>query len=152
MRFDIRLSTGTLDEAEQAPAVWGRIQFGSLTEDFVAYLCDWTPAQYKRQWLEAAKRLVNGESKSAFVTMFVSPKNGGHFEWWPCYRVGEIVYLQNQLRFYEQVASLFAVESLYEYVSDRKTASDHDGTPVSEWELPLQWIRDFANRDVAEIA
>jgi hypothetical protein len=62
------------------------------------------------------------------------------------------VYLQNQLRFYEQVASLFAVESLYEYVSDRKTASDHDGTPVSEWELPLQWIRDFANRDVAEIA
>ena len=147
--FDIRLSTNTPDEADEAPALWGRIQIGSFTEDFIAYLSDWTPEQYRRQWLEAAGRLVSGESKSAFVTMFVSPKNGGHFEWWPCYRVGEIVYLQNQLRFYEQIASPFLIESLYEYVSDRKTISDDDGTPISEWEVPLRWILDFVNRDVA---
>jgi hypothetical protein len=151
--FDIRLTTNALDEPGAASALWGRIRIGSFTEDFIAYLCDWTPEHYRRQWLEAAQRLVNGESKSAFVTTFVSPKNGRHFEWWPCYRVGEIVYLQNQLRFYEQVASPFAVDSLYAYVSDRKTASDDDGTPISEWEVPLGWLRDFIlNNDLAEIA
>ncbi len=150
--FDIRLSTNALDEADAAPALWGRIQIGSFTEDFIAYLCDWTPDQYRRQWLESAERLVNGESKSAFVTMFVSPKNGGHFGWWPCYRVGEIVYLQNQLRFYEQITPPFAVELLYEYVSDRKTVSDDEGTPISEWEVPLGWLRDFVNRNLPEIA
>jgi hypothetical protein len=149
--FDIRLSTDVLNEEGEAPALWGRIQIGSFIEDFIAYLCDWTPEQYRRQWLEAAERLVNGESKSAFVTMFVSPKNGGHFVWWPCYRVGEIVYLQNHLRFYEQIASPFAVESLYEYVSDRKTVSDNNVTPISEWEVPLGWIQDFVNRAIPDI-
>jgi CdiI N-terminal domain len=146
--FDNHLSSETLDEADVAPALWGRIQFGSFKEDFTAYLCDWPPEQHRRQWLEAAERLLNGESKSAFVTMFVSPKNGGHFEWWPCYRVGEVVYFQNQFLSYERIASPFAVESLYEYVSDRETLDDDGGVPISEWEVPLQWVRDFVGRDL----
>jgi hypothetical protein len=48
---------------------WGTIQIGSFNEDFIAYLCDWTPEQYRRQWLEAANRLVKGESKSAFAVL-----------------------------------------------------------------------------------
>jgi hypothetical protein len=144
--FDVRLSTDTLDEVDEAQGLWGRIQIGSFTEDFIAYLCDWAPEQYRRQWLEAADRLVNGESKSAFVTTFVSPRNGGHLVWWPCYRIGETVYLQNQLLFYQQISSPFAIEALYEYVSDRKTASDDDGTPISEWAVPLNWIHDFMHR------
>jgi hypothetical protein len=41
--FDIRLSTKTLDEADVAPALWGRIQISSFIEDFIAYLCDCRP-------------------------------------------------------------------------------------------------------------
>jgi hypothetical protein len=57
------------------------------------------------------------------------------------------VYLQNQLRFYKQIRSPFLVDALYRYVADRKTVSDDDGEPISEWQLPLQSMREFLQRN-----
>jgi len=91
---------------------------------------------------EACRRLVNGESKSAFVTSFVSPQLSFYFMWWVCYREGEAVYIQNQMMHYEQLPSAFVPESLYDYVEDRKTVTD-EGLQVSEWKMPLQWVREF---------
>jgi hypothetical protein len=150
--FDIRLSTETPDEVEVGAAVYGQIQIGSFNETFIASLSDWPPDRYRRQWLEAAERLVTGESKSAFVSSFVSPRDGMYFVWWPCYRVGEIVYVQNQLRFYEQLPSPFHENALYNYVADRRTVSEDEGSPISEWELPLLSIRDFLNGSAREVA
>ena len=127
--------------------MWGNLQIGDFKERFVASLFDWTPEAYRQQWRDAAERLVNGESKSAFVTSFVPPTDGGHFEWWKCYGVGEIIYVQNQLRFYEQLTSPFHLDSLYDYVPDRETVSADDGSPISEWQIPKHWIRDFLIRD-----
>jgi hypothetical protein len=137
-----------MDEGE--PLVYGNLQIGDFRETFVASLLDWTPEAYRQQWREAAERLVNGESKSAFVTSFAPPTDAGHFEWWPCYGVYEIVYVQNQFRFYEQLASSFHLDSLYDYVADRKTVSEADGAPISEWQIPLHWIRDFLIRSAGE--
>lgn len=149
--FDICLSTETLSEVDEGPALYGQIQLGGFKEAFIASLSDWTPEQYRRQWLRAAERLVGGESKSAFVSSFLSPGKSDCFIWWPCYRVGEVVYVQNQWRFYEQLASPFDENLLYDYVADRRTVSDADGAPISEWEVPLHSIRDFMNRSAAEV-
>ena len=144
--FDIRLSTDTPDEMNEGAAVYGQIQLGDFKETYIASLSDWAPEQYRRQWLEAAKRLVGGEPKSAFVTSFVSPKHGRYFVWWPCYRVGDTVYIQNQLRFYEQIGSPFDDDRLYSYVADRQRVSEDNAAPISEWEVPLPLIRDFLSR------
>jgi hypothetical protein len=141
--FDIGLTTEIPAELEEGTsAVYGSIQMGDFKEKFIAELSEWSPERYDQQWQEAAKRLVRGEAKSAFITSFLSPSKSFYFTWWPCYRVGETVYVQNQLRFYEQIPS-FAVERIYDYVVERKIVSKDDGTAISEWELPLEWIRDF---------
>jgi len=145
--FDIRFSKEIPDDLEDGVSLaYGQIQIGDFQEIFVASLFDWTKEAYCRQWLEAAERLVKGESKSAFVSSFVPPKNAHHFVWWPSYRIDEVVYVQNQLRFYEQLASPFEVASLYDFVVDRKRVSEDEGSPISEWELPIQWVRDFLIR------
>jgi CdiI N-terminal domain len=147
--FSIRLTSEVPDELEDGvAAVYGNIQIGDFHETFIASLCEWSDERYASQWQEAAHRLVNGESKSAFVTSFVPPDKSLYFVWWPCYRIGETVYVQNQMRFYEQLPSPFLVNALYDYVADRKVVSEDDGTAISEWELPLEWLRDFVRRGV----
>jgi len=145
--FDIRLTSEVPDELEDGvSAVYGIIQIGDFNETFIASLSEWTPERYALQWKEAAQRLVNGESRSAFVTSFVPPDKSFYFVWWPCYRIGKTVCVQNQMRFYDQLPSPFLVDALYDYIADRKTVSEDDGMAISEWELPLEWLRDFVNR------
>src|SRR5580658_2066531 len=104
-----------IDE-EESPMMYGGLQIGDFYENFMASLFEWTPEMYRQQWIDAAERLVNGESKSAFVTSFVPPTDSGNFWWWKCYRVDETVYVQNQLRFYDQLASPFHLDLLYDFV------------------------------------
>lgn len=134
-----------MDEGE--PLIWGTLQIGDFSERFVASLFEWSAERYRQQWAEAAQRLVDGDPKSAFVTSFLSPENAGHFEWWPCYKVNEIVFVQNQLRFYEQLTSPFRIDALYDYISDRKIVSEDGSSSVSEWQMPIRWIRDFLTRN-----
>jgi hypothetical protein len=149
--FDIRLLPEIPIEMDEGQSLmWGSLQIADFREDFVVSLFDWTPVACRQQWREAAERLVKGEPKSAFVTSFVPPTDGSHFEWWTCYGVKEIVYVQNQLRFYEQLASPFNLDSLYDYVADRKTVSEDDGSPISEWQMPVQWMRDFLIQSAGE--
>lgn len=143
--FDIRLTAEVPAELEAGvSAVYGSIQIGEFNETFVTSLAEWPPERYQLQWREAAQRLVKGAAKSAFVTSFLPPNKWLYFVWWPCYRIDENVYIQNQLRFDEQIPS-FAVEHLYDYIDDRKTVTD-DGEQISEWELPLESLRDYVNR------
>jgi hypothetical protein len=145
--FDIRLSSDApAGPDDGVSAVYGRLQIGEFQETFVASLSHWCQSQYLQQWREAAQRLIDGEAKSAFVTSFVPPSHALHFVWWPCYLSDETVYVQNQLRFYEQLPSPFDVDSLYDYIEDRKTVSADDGALISEWQMPLEWLRDFLRR------
>jgi len=58
---------------------------------------------------------------------------------------GDLVLSKSVEIFMSRSLPPFMIESLYEYVSDRRTASD-DGMPISEWEVPLRWIRAFVSR------
>jgi hypothetical protein len=81
--FDICLSTEIVEDDDDgvSQAVYGSIEIGDFRETFVASLSAWSPERYKLQWQEAGQRLVNDESKSAFITSFVLPSPGENF-WW----------------------------------------------------------------------
>jgi hypothetical protein len=134
----------TLDVAAvRSKDVYGRILIGDFSERFVASLADWSPADYETHWLESARRILSGQVRSAFVTSFVGPDKAPNLTWWPSYRVGDVVYVQNQLLFYQQLQQPFTPDRLYECVKERETVSE-DGEEISEWEMPLNWLADFA--------
>ena len=144
--FDIRLTSEALEEHDEcAPAVYGTIRLGDFVETFLAFLSDWSVEDYQRQWEEAAIRLVDGKTTSAFVTSFESPSRSNHFEWWPCYLLGDMVHFQNQLKFYEQVPD-FDIDKLYEFIGKRRTLSEDGVSPISEWQVPLSCVRRFLEK------
>jgi len=146
--FDICLSTEIVQDVDDgvSNAVYGSIAIGEFRETFIASLSTWSPTLYERQWQEAAQRLVNGESKSAFITFFVSPGAGNSFMWWPCYLSGEVIHVQNQLRFYDRLPRSFTIDALYDFVEDRKLVSDDGVTKLSEWQMPIEWMREFLRK------
>ncbi len=141
MAFDLRLAEASPKKKE----VYGRILIGDFSERFVASLADWSPADYETHWLTSARRILSGQAKSAFVTSFTAPNKGPYLVRWPLYRIGDVVCIQNQLLFYDQLSQSFAIDRLYDFVKDRETFSE-DGEEISEWEMPLEWLTDFAAR------
>jgi len=77
------------------------------------------------------------------MVYYVNPAESANFEWWPMYRVGEMVALQNHMPWYDQLAEPFSIERQFEFVRDR-TTSDEDGQRISEWSVPLESVREFA--------
>jgi hypothetical protein len=123
-------------------AARGRIALGDFSEEFVSPIVFWTVDNYRRQWCEAAERLLNGYEMSCFVAaMRESPLDGALFLW-PAYREGEAVHLQHKLLLPELVKVSFDVMNPYAQVSERRTLSD-DGEPISEWQVSIGDISRF---------
>jgi hypothetical protein len=62
--------------------LWGRIILGDFAERFVAPIGSWQREDYERQWIEGARRLVEGAQESAFVA------EAGRL-WWVAWRQGQ---------------------------------------------------------------
>ena len=124
------------------PARRGRITLGEFSEEFVAPLIFWTSDDYRRQWVEAAERIVNNLATSCFVAaMRESPLDGAIFLW-PAYRLGEVVYIQHQLLLPEIVKGSFEPLNPYAQVDERQTKSE-EGALISEWEISVNDIAHF---------
>jgi hypothetical protein len=100
--FDIYL-TGEKVAEENDPdfkAVWGEILIGEFRESFVASVVSWDAVQYIKQWESALRKIVTGSAPSVLITSYVEPSlsSGSYLGWWPLYRKGDSVYIQNQLR------------------------------------------------------
>ena len=59
------------------------------------------------------------------------------------YVVGERVFFQNHLLFYDQLATLFSLENAFSFVRDREIENS-DGKRVSEWSVSLAEVEAFA--------
>ena len=59
------------------------------------------------------------------------------------YRVGETVFLQNHLLFFDQLARPFSIDDPYSSLKDRETV-DEDGNRISEWSVNFSEIESFA--------
>lgn len=128
-------------EDESIPAAKGRLLLGGDVEGFIANLGEWSQAMYRSQWRQSLDSLLNGESKAVLITTYSDPSIASHLEWWALYVVGDKVYLQNQLLFYDDLRKPFSIEKAADCLVDRKL-SGGDGE-VSEWAITLEDVRKF---------
>ena len=133
------------EDEEEWSGLWGRIELGAeLRERFVAPIGWWTREDYERQWVEGARRLVEGARESAFVV------EAGRL-WWTAWREGETVVLQQRLLLVEEeLAPAWTADAAhlpYALVGERCSQSE-EGADVSEWRVPLVAMRSFLERQV----
>ena len=144
--FNIYLTSDPVVEpGTGAKAVYGKIQIDDWDETFSASQVFWTAEQYQRHWAAALRRIVEGENRSALITSYIEPMSGGFLNWWPLYREGDTIYIQNQMLFFDQLKSPFCVEYPWESVSERKTTTA-EGTEISEWTTTVSSLQQYLQR------
>ncbi|MGB8259572.1 MAG: hypothetical protein WCE75_04445 [Terracidiphilus sp.] len=130
------------DDGQPLFLAHGRLIAGDYWENFYASLDEWTISQYESQWREAVQRTVDGAGKSALIVNYASPERGGHLEWWPMYRDGDSVFLQDHLLFFSQLQVPFSPDHPCRSLRDRQVLSE-DGAPISEWCVDMDDLRQF---------
>jgi hypothetical protein len=141
--FDLAfLSTEPLYVGEEGwRGRWGLSVLGDFEERFVAPIEWWQPADYERQWILGARRLLAGAPSTAFTV------EAGRL-WWIAWRAGAGVAIHQQLLLGEQMEPAWmatADEIPYELVSERVTHTE-DGDEISKWRVTFAEIHDFVTR------
>ena len=124
---------------------WGRITIGSFAETFEADLCYWSPERYRRQWAEAAARLVAGDGRAAFITSMYPPTLATFIWWWPAWREGDRVIVQNHLLVFDQLDVPFDESDPYKSLGTLSRTNE-DGDRISTWETSLAEVEAFGER------
>lgn len=140
--FDIAFIPGEpVFEDEEGRGLWACTVLGDFRERFIAPTGWWERADYERQWIEGAERLVRGESPSAFVV------EAGR-TWWTAWREGDGVIIQQRMLVTDEMAPAWtaAADRLpYALVGPRRTRSAEGGS-LSEWRVAIADLRDFLAR------
>jgi len=131
------------DNATVAAAV-GELVLGGHRENFRASLYLWSKLDYEAQWRNAIEALLGGIDKSALIVEYVGPESSICLEWWPMYRLGDVIHIQDHLLFYDQLPEPFSLEKASSFIRDRRTV-DEDGNPISEWNVSLSEVENFAH-------
>ena len=142
--FDIYLTDEVVPESD-GYALYGKIQVEDYTETFIASLVCWNPAQYEQHWREACQRLVHGQQDSALICSYVESSMSEFLVWWPLYRDGQIIHVQNELLIYSRPGKPFNVNEPWSSIPQRRTVND-DGLEISEWDTLLQSIHELLER------
>ncbi len=173
--FDISF-TGEAVDADDGIRYLCVITLGDITEGPAVSLSLWSQADYQRQWLEGARRLLEPDSCSAFIVDVSDPPTACVVEWWPAWRVNDLIVLQRQLLFvgakegdelYNAQAAKFALEDPYAAIPDREeghteacrktgvcrrlatepeSADDNVEYCVSEWWVSIEEMKEFVER------
>jgi hypothetical protein len=144
--FDIHLADEVVHDTDAGvTALYGKIHLGACAETFVSSLVCWGRVGYERQWDAAIQRLLAGAAVSALITSYVEPSMSNHLMWWPLYREGKVVYVQNQMLFFDQLNAQFSPDVSWESVRERKS-TNVDGSKISEWKFGVQDLQDFLDR------
>jgi hypothetical protein len=146
--FDIYLTDEHVRDPDDgdANAVYGKLKIAGYSETFIASLAYWTHEQYERHWMIALDRIVSAEGRSALITSFVEPRTEGFLLWWPLYRDGDLVYIQNHILFFDQLSKPFSAEHFWESVGQRQIITPDEGIPISEWKTTVSDLRDCLRR------
>jgi len=137
--FSISFNSG-LYSAKRSSS--GTLVLGSETETFLASFDHWQPEDYERQWQEAISLVVNEGSKSALITEMPAPSVANFIRWWPMWRFGESVKLNEQLLFMADLETPIDAENPYTHVGEYRELNE-EGERISEWVVPLQDLVDF---------
>ncbi len=123
----------------------GTFVLGSKTEGFHASFDYWQPDDYEKQWREAIGLIVNGADRAALITEMPTPSEANFIRWWPMWRFGDCVKLNEQILFMKQLEPPFDFENPYVHV-DNYQEYDDDGEHISVWDIPLQDFIDFLQK------
>lgn len=74
------------------------------------------------------------------MTGMLDPKTANFLIWWPTWRIGDIVYFQNQILFMNLIRAGFNDNALENYIPKRMTMTDK-GEKISEWSVSVKDIR-----------
>lgn len=144
--FDIRLTSERLQEPKgRANGVYGKIYLEDHYETFSTSLEYWEPREYIESWRAELRRLVDGASTAALITSYHPPRPGDFWFWWPLYRIGDIVYIQEQMLFFDQLPAPFRADRPSESLMARETITD-EGARISEWQTTVTEIEAFLRR------
>jgi hypothetical protein len=124
------------------PAAVGLLVLGDHEEEFLSSLYQWNRGEYEAQWQRAIKLLLNGESKAALITEYLSPEYATHLQWRPMYRIGDTVFFQHHLLLYDTLREPFSVQVAFSFLQDRMTKNE-EGKNISEWSVSLADIEAF---------
>jgi hypothetical protein len=89
--------------------------------------------------------LLHGKDRAALITEYLGPEAATHLVWWPMYLVGEKVFFQNQLLFYDQLPGPFFLKIAFSFLRNRRTTTE-EGEPISEWSVSLSEMEAFARK------
>jgi hypothetical protein len=140
--FKIYLTNETVPESD-GWASYGKIEIDGFAETFVASLVSWSRDEYESQWHRACRRLLEGANESVLIASYVDPSITEFCMWWPLYREGEIVLVQNQLLLYSQLSLPFNASEPWASPGKRELVTD-DGEEISEWDTTLDQIKQFS--------
>jgi len=146
--FNIYLTNEVVPDTDPGvTAAYGKIQIGDYIETFTARLTLWRSDQYEQHWRAAIERLLKGADRSALITSYVEPTRvpDNFLMWWPLYREGETVHVQNQLLFFELLKESFSLENPWASVQSRRTVND-EGMKISEWSVAIGDFAEFLMR------
>jgi len=122
----------------------GKIVIGDFTETIHIPINFWTIDEYKKQWAEGLARIETHDS-SCLIASIQDPKIDPYLNWWALYKVGDTVYIHNNMFVdftYEEHFgnTVITRENCYDFISPRETVTD-DGEKISEWSIPLSDIK-----------
>jgi hypothetical protein len=122
----------------------GLIIIGDFEERFEASLSYWSVKDYQRHWWQALERIKAGEIKSSLITNMYDPQTANFILWWPLYRDGQDVFVQNHVVPMDEINGTFDPVNPYVHVRDRETVNE-DGKRISEWKTTVAEIEDYLN-------
>ena len=123
----------------------GRITIGDFSEQFEVDLSYWQPDQYRQQWAEAARLIVAGDGPAAFITSMRRPETANFITWWPTWREGDRVLIQNQILILDQLEEPFDETDPYRSLGPMEHTSE-EGDPISSWETSVGEVEAFRER------
>lgn len=144
MPFSIRfVPPGEADwESEPDDIRYGLIQLGGFSEQFQVNLEFWCQGDYERHWREALMRITSESEVSCLITSLGDPQCSTLVFWWPLYRTGDTIHVQNAIRFVEHLDVPFDPGNPFGSVPERQEISE-DGERISEWRISVQDVQDF---------
>ncbi len=137
MTFDISFLSGpSIREDGWAYAV-GTIQGDGLEDYFRANLDYWTQKNYEDHWQKAIKRIVETGRPTALITDMSDPSTANFITWWPMWRLGEEVRMQNQILFLDELDAPFNIADPFSSLTDYNGNLTEEGQRISEWRIPI---------------
>ena len=146
MAFSISFLDAPLEYLEDDPAIpsaIGKIVIGNFEEEFASSLFEWSRTDYEGQWRNAVQAILHGESKAALIVEYISPLKSNKLVWWPMYRFGESIHIQNHILFFDQHPEVFSLDRAFSFLPDCRETNE-DRVSISTWTTSLADLRNFA--------